>query len=500
MSEEKKKYVAADARAALRQSLGLDPVTDGSDYDGDGKVTSADARAILRASVDLPDDSGTTPESASQIASQMGGSFVPASSADLNKAAFSAYEKYKTSGDNYEYNYNSDPLYQQIKNDYVRTGTLGAENIAGKAQAQTGGYGNSYAQTAAQQVFQDAMLDLNDVAVDLEQQAYGRHLDRQQQNLNEYSMLTDMANTSYNKEMTAAQLAAEFGDYSRFGKMLGLDLTQYATDAKAQQALNWGLQTGDFSKLASLGYDTSYLQETYDLNLKGAQLGYAGNVADITGDLSALEQYGYSTEDIQKAKDLNFALTAAANGDFSHLEKVGIDPTYMEESALREAAAYYAEYGDLSRLQSLGIDTNWLKQYNNALLAIQHGNAYTATNGVYTGWMTGGNTGGIGNLWGSLGSLGSWGSTGSSGSSGGSYGGSSWGGSGISYGGYYGGSGNSYGSGSSGSTSGYNAAYEYMKQYAGADYSAFNLMLTNAEEKYGLSMEEVNKLYQALRG
>jgi len=480
MSEEKKKYVAADARAAMRQSIGLDPVSMDYDFDGDGKVTAGDARSILRASVGLDDTMPTTtptvtPGSATELAQQAGGSFVPTTSADFTKAAYNAYAQYKDNGDKYEYNYNSDPLYQQIKNDYVRTGTLGAENIAGKAQAQTGGYGNSYAQTAAQQEFQDAMLDLNDVAVDLEQNAYSRHMDRQQQRLNEYSMLSDMANTAYGKELTAAELAAQFGDYSRFGEMLGLDLTQYATDAKAQQALNWGLQTGDFSRLAALGFDTSYLQETYDLNLKGAQLDYAGGVADITGDLSELEKYGYSTEDVQKAKDLNFALTAAANGDFSKLKDVGIDPTYMEESALREAAAYYAEYGDLSKLQSLGINTNWLNQYNNALLSIQKGNAMQAGGGL-------GTLGSWGNLW----------------SGSGSSGGSSWGGS---YGGSYG---SSYGSGGStsgsGGTSAYDSAYEYLKKYAGADYSAFNLMLTNAEEKYGLSMEEVNKLYQALRG
>ena len=482
MSEEKKEYFAEDARTILRQSVGLDPVTNGSDFDGDGKVSSADARAVLRAAVGLDP---TTPASAEELAQQNAGSFVPAASGDMAKAAFNAYEQYKADGDNYEYNYNTDPLYQQLKNDYVRTAKLGAENIAGKAAAQTGGYGNSYAQTAAQQVYQDAMLDFNDVILDLEQNAYNRHLDRQQQHLNEYSLLTDMANTSYSKEMTSAQLAAQFGDYSRYENMLGLDLSQFAQDYQAQQALNWGLQTGDFTKLAELGYDTTYLQETYDLNLKGAQLSYAGSVADMTGDLSALEQYGYSTEDVQKAKDLNFALTAAANGDFSHLEKVGIDASYLEESQLREAAAYYAEHGDLSKLQALGVNTNWLSQYNNALLAIQHGNAYTATNGVYTGWMTGGNAGSFG----SLGGFGSWGS-------GGSWGGSS----GSSYGGSYGGSyGSSYGSsGSTGSTN-YDKAYQYMQQYAGADSSAFNLLLTNAEKQFGLSMDEVLKIYNSLK-
>ncbi len=56
------KVTAADARLALRASVGLESFAVGSvkysaaDYNGDGKITAEDARAILRVSVGLPAD------------------------------------------------------------------------------------------------------------------------------------------------------------------------------------------------------------------------------------------------------------------------------------------------------------------------------------------------------------------------------------------------------------------------------------------------------------
>ncbi len=56
---------AADARLALRSSVGLEVFTDEqmlcADFDGDGTVTAGDARLILRLSVGLSDDGGETP-------------------------------------------------------------------------------------------------------------------------------------------------------------------------------------------------------------------------------------------------------------------------------------------------------------------------------------------------------------------------------------------------------------------------------------------------------
>ena len=54
------KVTSADARLALRHSVGLEKLNDKQikygDVDGDGKITSADAREISRISVGLKKD------------------------------------------------------------------------------------------------------------------------------------------------------------------------------------------------------------------------------------------------------------------------------------------------------------------------------------------------------------------------------------------------------------------------------------------------------------
>lgn len=51
---------AADARLALRMSVGLTPPSAAADVDGDGFLTAGDARQILRMAVNLSADGGDT--------------------------------------------------------------------------------------------------------------------------------------------------------------------------------------------------------------------------------------------------------------------------------------------------------------------------------------------------------------------------------------------------------------------------------------------------------
>ena len=51
----------------------------------------------------------------------------------------------------FTYDAASDALYQQLKGQYVRQGRQAMLDTLGQAATLTGGYGNSYGQTAAQQ-------------------------------------------------------------------------------------------------------------------------------------------------------------------------------------------------------------------------------------------------------------------------------------------------------------------------------------------------------------
>jgi hypothetical protein len=75
----------------------------------------------------------------------------------------------------FEYDVNSDALYQQYKDQYMLQGQQAMMDTMGQAAALTGGYGNSYAQTAGQQTYQGYLQQLNDRIPDLYQLALSKY-------------------------------------------------------------------------------------------------------------------------------------------------------------------------------------------------------------------------------------------------------------------------------------------------------------------------------------
>ena len=75
----------------------------------------------------------------------------------------------------FQYDFNTDPLYQNYKDQYQRQATLGQESAMANAAALSGGYGNSYAATAGNLAYQENMAHLNDVIPQLYQMAYDKY-------------------------------------------------------------------------------------------------------------------------------------------------------------------------------------------------------------------------------------------------------------------------------------------------------------------------------------
>jgi len=60
----------------------------------------------------------------------------------------------------FNYNMDADPMYQQVRNNYVTQGRNAMRDTMGQAAALTGGYGSSYGQTAGQQAYQGHLQQL----------------------------------------------------------------------------------------------------------------------------------------------------------------------------------------------------------------------------------------------------------------------------------------------------------------------------------------------------
>lgn len=97
----------------------------------------------------------------------------------------------------FQYDLGADTLYQQYRDQYIRTGQQAMEDTAAKAAGLTGGYGSTYGTTAGQQMYNQYLQELNSMVPDLyaaQRDAY----DQDTQALyNQYSMLADKEAQDY---------------------------------------------------------------------------------------------------------------------------------------------------------------------------------------------------------------------------------------------------------------------------------------------------------------
>ena len=140
----------------------------------------------------------------------------------------------------FSYDLNADALYNQLKEQYVLQGQQAKMDTMGQAQAMTGGYGNSYAQSVGQQAYQGYLQQLNDRIPDLYQMA-----------LSKYQMEGDALNDQF-----AILGTQEDRDYGRYQDQLN----QYYTDLDQAYNRYDTERDYDYGKWAD-GRDFQYQQD-----------------------------------------------------------------------------------------------------------------------------------------------------------------------------------------------------------------------------------------------
>ena len=99
----------------------------------------------------------------------------------------------------FQYEVNADALYQQVAQNYLRQGRQAMADTVGKAAAMTGGYGNSYAQTAGQQAYDQYLLDLTELVPQYQQVAWNQYQAEGDNLLKQYSLLQQQEESDYNR-------------------------------------------------------------------------------------------------------------------------------------------------------------------------------------------------------------------------------------------------------------------------------------------------------------
>ena len=101
--------------------------------------------------------------------------------------------------DPFSYDKNKDPLYQQYAESYTRGGQRGMQDTLAQVSARTGGLASSYAQSAAQQTYNNYMAALADKVPELQQLAYSMYMDDIAMDRADLDMLMGLDNTDYGR-------------------------------------------------------------------------------------------------------------------------------------------------------------------------------------------------------------------------------------------------------------------------------------------------------------
>ena len=153
----------------------------------------------------------------------------------------------------FDYNLNSDMLYQNYRDQYMQNGRQAMMDTLGQASALTGGYGSSYASTAGNQAYQQWLTQLNDKIPELYDRAYQHYSD--DRNLAFQTAVQAWQAAAQNAQLQASQYNAD---------------RQYAWNALNQQYQNeynlWRDTTADQQKYDQLSYDRWNSDRTFAYN------------------------------------------------------------------------------------------------------------------------------------------------------------------------------------------------------------------------------------------
>lgn len=176
---DEERQAAHDAAEAVRARYGYSGGADGSDHLGLMAYTG-------NAGYDDMDGSDFGYDNAGAYVSRWQSQIDALTGAILGRDPFS-YDK------------NKDPLYQQYAESYTRGGQRGMQDTLAQVSARTGGLASSYAQSAAQQTYNNYMAALADKVPELQQLAYSMYMDDIAMDRADLDMLMGLDSTDYGR-------------------------------------------------------------------------------------------------------------------------------------------------------------------------------------------------------------------------------------------------------------------------------------------------------------
>lgn len=222
----------------------------------------------------------------------------------------------------FQYDINADAMYQQMVDNYVRQGKQAMMDTMGQAASMTGGYGNSYAQTAGQQTYQGYLQGANDMLPQFYQMALDRYQADGDQLLNQYNLMASQEDTAYSRYVDQVNRY-----YSELDRLQGAydserdyDYSRFQND----QAFDYGMYTDEQNRQYQAERD-SVEDSRWDEQWQYQQ------------DRDKLDDQRYA-QDVAKSQ-VDYLISIGAEVPESLLAASGYDPGYIEAIKAARAAA-----------------------------------------------------------------------------------------------------------------------------------------------------------------
>ncbi len=167
----------------------------------------------------------------------------------------------------FSYDFNADPMYRALRDSYTAQGQQAMENTMGNAAALTGGYGNSYAQTAGQQMYQQYLQQLNDRLPELRNEAFNEWKAEGEDLRDKLNLANVMYQQEYgqHRDEVADWQADRNFDQSNYQSERNFDYNKWNADRNYWNEEYWKERSAEQSNAAS-AHSTNWQRGTSETN------------------------------------------------------------------------------------------------------------------------------------------------------------------------------------------------------------------------------------------
>lgn len=181
----------------------------------------------------------------------------------------------------FSYDFNADPLYQNYKDAYTKAGNEAAMNAAAAVSANTGGYGNSYAGTAAAQANQQYLTQMNNMIPQLADAALRKYQMETEDLYNKFGMYQSEENRLYGQHRDS--VADYYSDWGNLQNGYGTALSKEQWEAQMQYQMGRD-QVADSQWQKQFDNENYWKQLAYEQS-KSKGTKSAGGTKDNGGDV-----------------------------------------------------------------------------------------------------------------------------------------------------------------------------------------------------------------------